>query len=119
MCKYKVAIVGSRTLADYQFFKHHIDSIVDNIELIVSGGCSSGADFLAERYAQENNIPTLIFPANWNKYGKQAGYLRNIEVVNAVDAVIAFWDGTSKGTLLTINIAKKKQVPCKVILTCY
>ncbi|MEA1980842.1 MAG: hypothetical protein U9N54_07710, partial [candidate division Zixibacteria bacterium] len=67
-----------------------------------------GVDKLGEEYAEQNYIPLLKFPANWNKYGKRAGYVRNEEMANNADALIAIWDGKSKGTNHMINIAKKK-----------
>jgi len=52
---------------------------------------------LGESYAKENNYKLTIFPANWDKFGKRAGYLRNEEMSDYADAVIAFWDERSRG----------------------
>lgn len=111
----RVAIVGSRDFTDFEYLEKWVlrtlihDIGVDDFRTlkIVSGG-ARGADTLAEMFAHRHNISTNIFPANWNKYGKKAGYLRNIEIVNNCDFLIAFWDGESKGTKMTIDIAKKK-----------
>lgn len=72
----------------------------------MSGG-AKGADSLAERFAKENNIETMIFPADWDKYGKNAGYIRNKDIISNSDIVIAFWDGKSKGTKISIDLAKQ------------
>lgn len=114
----KLAVVGSRSFNDYELLKTKLDAIhntVKPITLIISGG-ANGADSLAERWAKENAISTKIFFPDWNKYGKKAGYLRNIEIVKNADVVIAFWDGQSKGTLHSINLAKQLNKPLKVVL---
>ena len=78
---------------------------------IVLGGCS-GTDALAERYAHSHGYPLQIFPADWSRYGKRAGYARNREMhayisTFAERGVIAFWDGTSKGTAQSFALAKE------------
>lgn len=112
----KLAIVGSRTFSRYGWFKFVVVHYypICNIEQIVSGG-AKGADSLAKRYAKEYDIPYLEFPANWELYGKSAGYRRNIDIVNACDEVLAFWDGVSRGTKHTIDTAKKQGKKVTVI----
>lgn len=108
----RLAIVGSREFTDFDYMEKWVIHTITNdigitVEQIVSGG-ARGADRLAENFAWKHHIPLQIFPANWNKYGKKAGYLRNIEIVDNSDFVIAFWNGESKGTKMTIDLAKKK-----------
>ena len=100
-----MAVVGSRTFNDYNLLKEKLDKQYPNIQLIVSGG-AQGADTFAERYAQEEGIPTLIIYPEWKKYGKAAGFIRNKDIVVASDTVVAFWDGLSKGTKNSIDHAK-------------
>jgi hypothetical protein len=100
----KIAVIGSRKFNDYLLLKSELDKI-PNIETIISGG-AKGADILAEQYAIENNIELIVFKADWARYGRAAGPIRNKEIINASDYVVAFWDGKSKGTLSSINIAK-------------
>jgi hypothetical protein len=110
----RVAIVGSRDFTDFEYMeKWVLHTLIYEIGVddfrnvkIISGG-ARGADTLAEKFANKHNISTTIFPADWNKYGKKAGYLRNITLVENSDFVIAFWDGESKGTKMTIDLAKK------------
>lgn len=109
----KIAVVGSRGFDDYNKMKKILDGF--DIKLIVSGG-AKGADSLAERYAVENDIETIIFEPEWNKYGMKAGYLRNIKIVDSADIIIAFWDGESKGTLHSINWAKKTKKGIRLVL---
>jgi len=112
----KLAVVGSRGFSDYDLLKSKLDIIhkAKVITLIISGG-AQGADSLAEKWAKENNVETLIFLPDWNQYGKSAGYKRNIKIVQNSDAVIAFWDGQSKGTQHSINLAKENKKSLAVI----
>ena len=112
----KLAVVGSRNFSDYELLKSKLDLIHKRkpITLIVSGG-AKGADSLSERWAKENNVETLIFLPDWNKYGKKAGFLRNEDIIKNSDAVVAAWNGISKGTEHSINIAKKYNKSCLII----
>lgn len=111
----KLAVVGSRSFNDYDCLSKELDRIrkKQNITLIVSGG-ANGADRLAEQYAREHNIEILILKAEWGKYGKRAGYIRNVEIWNNSDFGIAFWDGKSRGTKYSFEIAKKQGKYCKI-----
>lgn len=112
----KLAVVGSRDFNDYELLKLKLDSIHKRkpITLIISGG-AKGADKLSERWAKENNIETLIFIPDWNKFGKKAGFLRNEDIIKNSDAVVAFWDGESRGTLSSINLAEKYKKSCLTV----
>lgn len=77
----------------------------------VFSGKARGVDFLGELWAELFNIPVRPFPADWEKHGKQAGFLRNEEMVKECDRVIAFWDEFSKGTKHTIDLAEKYEKP--------
>lgn len=112
----KLAVVGSRTFNDYRLLKEQLDEIhaVTPISTIVSGG-AKGADKLAEKWAHQNNVETLIFEPDWEKFGRSAGYLRNKDIVLNSNRLIAFWDGVSKGTLHSINIADHHQIPYTVV----
>ena len=107
----KIGIVGSRTFNNYNLFEQVINKIVQENDIIVSGG-AIGADSLAEMYAKIHKFETIIFKPEWEKYGKQAGFIRNSKIVEESDYIIAFWDGNSKGTLDTISKAENlgKQV---------
>jgi aconitase A len=108
----KVAVVGSRNFTDYALMKKVLDNI--SIDTIVSGG-ALGADSLAEQYAKERGIEIIIHKPNWRRYGKAAGYVRNVDIVNDADLVVAFWDGKSRGTRHTIETARKEKKFCSVI----
>jgi len=102
----KVSIIGSRGFNNYELLKKTLDPVKDKITLIVSGG-AKGADSLGEQYAKENGIPTQIFIPDWEKQGRSAGYIRNRDIVSNSDVIIAFWDGSSKGTQHSFKLAKE------------
>lgn len=95
----KVIIAGSRGITDYGLVDHAIEQspFEFQIDEIVSGG-ALGVDSLGEDYASEHGVDLIIFPPNWKKYGKAAGVLRNTRMAEYADALIAVWDGKSKGT---------------------
>lgn len=107
-----LGIVGSRTFTDYELLKQHIDPA--NIAAIVSGG-AIGADTLAERFAEEHQIPMIIFKPDYAKHGRAAPFVRNTAIIEASDVVIAFWDGKSTGTLDSIKKARKLGKPVTVV----
>lgn len=107
----KITIVGSRNFKDYFSLEKFILNCLKNnlikVDSIVSGG-AIGADSLAEQFAINNGLKEklIIYRPDWNKYGKSAGYRRNIDIIKNSDIVFAFWDGYSKGTLSSIKLCK-------------
>ncbi|MCK9470369.1 MAG: DUF2493 domain-containing protein [Bacilli bacterium] len=108
----KVIIAGTRTFNDYKLLEETLDDIIreehilDDITII--SGTANGADKLGEIYAHNKGYKVLQFRPDWDKYGKSAGYIRNTEMAEAGDILVAFWDGKSKGTEHMINIMKNK-----------
>lgn len=115
MNKPKIIIAGGRTFTDYDFLKDTLDEIlaVDDFE-IISGG-AKGVDALGERYAEARGLSVKAFPADWEKHGRAAGPIRNEEMARYADGLIAFWDGTSRGTANMIDIAKRYALEIKII----
>jgi hypothetical protein len=106
-------VVGSRSFGNYPYMEAVLVGFLSNITKIVSGG-APGADTLAIEFANSYNIPWKVFPAEWRVngvYDKSAGYKRNVQIVDASDYLIAFWDGKSKGTKHSIDLATKKGIP--------
>lgn len=114
----KLAIVGSRSFTDYGYLKKSLLEFICefpnnyygksiNITEVVSGG-AEGADKLAERWAIDLDIALKIFYPDWNKYGKAAGPIRNKQIIDYCDILIAFWDKKSKGTWNSIDLALKQ-----------
>jgi len=104
----KLAVVGSRDFNDYEFLKKMLD--FHPCTRIISGG-ARGADTLAKRYAVERGISIKEFLPNWDVHGKSAGYRRNEQIVKACDELVAFWDGISRGTKHSIDIAESAGKP--------
>ncbi len=103
----KTIIAGSRSIKDFSLVEKAI-SQADFVITEVVSGCAYGVDKLGERWARANGIPIHPFPANWAMHGKRAGYLRNVQMAEYADALIAVYDGISKGTAHMINIARDK-----------
>lgn len=92
---------------------HLLINLLDDIE-IVSGG-ASGADKLGERYAAEKGYTLKVFPADWANHKRSAGPIRNMEMVDYADYLIAFHDLFSRGTEHIIKIAKEKGLKVAVV----
>jgi len=108
----RVGVIGGRSFVDYCLLEDTLQQL--EISLLVSGG-ANGADALAEKYATKHFIETLIFKPDWS-IGKSAAALRNLKIVENSDIIVAFWDGKSKGTKMTIDMAGHKGIPviCKI-----
>ncbi len=110
----KLVISGYRDFFDYQHFSQVVDGILESLGSdkdpleIVAGG-ARGADTLAETYARDHHIPFKEFPADWDLYGYTAGPIRNKEMAEYGDALIAFWHPKSKGTSNMISLAKDEK----------
>jgi|SRR5579864_2175069 len=105
----RIAVIGSRDYKHLQDVVDYIYSLPPNTT-IVSGG-ARGVDKTAENVAIQRGLLVDIYKADWDKLGKQAGFLRNVDIVKNCEEVVAFWDGMSRGTLHTINLTKKYHVP--------
>jgi len=102
----RTIIAGSRDITDYNLVLKAIKDSQFNITTIFSGK-ARGIDTLGERYATENNIPVVEFPADWDKYKNRAGHIRNRQMAVGAQALIAIWDGISPGTPGMIQLAKE------------
>ena len=111
----RVIIAGSRDFDDYRTLKRVCDKVLKNQRAVqIVSGMARGADRLGEQYANERNLKVYCFPANWEEYGKKAGYIRNKKMAEFADALIAFWDGKSPGTKMMIDLAEKHGLQIKV-----
>ena len=123
----RVIIAGGRDFNDFTLLESNINKIFkqlsdeklisiyvneSNIEIIC--GKARGADTLGEQFAKEYKLSIKYFTADWNTYGKSAGYRRNAEMANYAKedngVLIAFWDGKSKGTKHMIDLAKSNNI---------
>jgi hypothetical protein len=99
----RVIIAGSRNITDYAFVQEAVRESGFDITEVVSGG-AKGVDLLGERYAEENNINIKRFIPDWSQ-GKSAGIKRNMQMGDYAEALIACWDGDSRGTKHMIEYA--------------
>lgn len=76
----------------------------DNYGAVCSGG-ANGVDTIAEQWAKGHNIEFVVFPAQWELYGKNAGFMRNKDMIDFCDILVSFWDGKSHGTKHAIDYA--------------
>lgn len=113
----KLIVAGDRDFNNYDFVKSKLDSILSQVDEdieIVSGKCK-GVDKLGEEYAAENGYPIKPFPADWDKYGKAAGPIRNKQMAEYGTHLVAFLKKGSKGTKSMIEIATELKLPIRVI----
>lgn len=112
----RVIIAGSRNFDDYQLLKDICDKkLINQKEIEIVSGTANGADKLGEKYAEEKGYCIKKFPADWKTYGKRAGFIRNEEMAKYSEALIAFWDGESKGTKHMIELAKKYKLKIHIV----
>lgn len=116
--KYRVIIEGCRDFDDYELLKEKCDYFLQDEkkeDVVIISGHASGADALGERYAQERGFQLETFPADWKAHGRAAGPIRNARMASAANALIAFWDGKSRGTKNMIETAKNHNLKVVVV----
>jgi len=108
---YKVLVCGGRDFTDWETVGRTLDSLnskYKNLHIIQGG--AKGADRLAKEWAKEMEVPCTEYRANWKKYGKAAGVIRNLDMLDAEpDMVIAFKGGN--GTAHMVEQSTKKNIP--------
>lgn len=116
---YRVIIAGSRDFGNYGLLCEHCDKFLSQKNqihsIVIVSGTARGADQLGERYAHERGYDVQQYPANWERDGKAAGFIRNRQMADVADALIAFWDGRSRGTANMIDIARQKSLPYRIV----
>lgn len=115
---FKLIIAGGRNYADYPKVQQQALAFLKERGLdtvtIVSGG-AKGADALGEQFAKENGFPIERHNADWNQHGRAAGPIRNKQMAKTADGLLAFWDGTSKGTMSMINLGHRHDLDVVVV----
>lgn len=113
---FKLIIAGSRGFNNYSFLKEKVDFLLKNVneEIEIVSGTAQGADRLGERYANENGFKLKCFPANWDKFGNAAGYIRNQDMAEYANACVVFWVNNSKGTKHMIDLAEKHKLKLRI-----
>ena len=115
---FRVIIAGSRNFSDFAFLQKKMDfllqNVIDQVEILC--GEARGADALGKKYALQKGYSCASFPADWKKYGRAAGPMRNRDMAKNADACVCFWDGKSKGTENMIDEARKAGLCLRVYL---
>lgn len=110
----KTIIAGSRTFTDFKLLCISMASVDWEVSEVVSGD-ARGADKLGEKWGHATHLPVTHFPADWNRHGRGAGHIRNAEMAKYADALVAFWDGKSRGTKGMIDYAAKLGLRVKIV----
>ena len=115
--EYKLLVAGGRDFNDYSVLTKALWDFANatDDEVSIISGMARGADSLAVKWAKENSVELYEYPANWDAYGKSAGYKRNVEMSKAADGAIIFWNGLSAGTKHMINIMEQLHKPVILI----
>ncbi len=118
--EFRLIVAGGRDYSDYPRLKQEILKLANeqlaHRPVSIVSGMAKGADTLGVLFAREHNVPLYKFPANWDLYGKRAGFIRNEEMGQFADGLLAFWDGQSRGTKHMIDYMKRLGKPVHVRL---
>lgn len=117
---FRVVVAGSRNFQDKELLFSKLDFFLQNqrpekIEIV--SGMAKGADTMGEEYARARGLKIKRFPAEWDRFGKSAGYRRNEQMATYADALVAFWDGHSPGTRHMISLCREKGIQVRVVIS--
>lgn len=119
MSQFKVIVAGGRDFNNQAFLNETLDTLLadktKSHEIIIVSGAAKGADTQGEVYAQSKGYSLESHPADWDAYGRSAGYRRNKEMAESADALVCFWDGESRGSKHMIDLATAQGLPVRVI----
>ena len=120
---FRIIIAGTRTFDDYALLRKTMCNLFGQVPPsqieVISGHCLTGADHYGEVFARRNGTQLTLFPADWKKYGKAAGPVRNRQMAEyaAPDGYcVIFWDGKSRGSRNMIAEAKKAGVKTVIVM---
>lgn len=113
---FRLIIAGGRDFNNYAGLQRSLDHLLRNVidDTQIVCGMAKGADRLGERYAKEHGYTIRYLPADWDADGKSAGFKRNVRMAENADALVAFWDGQSKGTKHMIETARRMGLDVRV-----
>ena len=113
----RILIAGSRDWQDWSAIEHALRRFEGAPLTLVSGACPTGADYIAETIAASLGWVIERHPADWAKWGKQAGYLRNRRMVElGANVCLAFIKNGSRGATMTADLAQKAGIPTRRII---
>lgn len=111
MKEFKLIIAGGRNFTDTKMLSGVIDQLVNHGEL----KNYAVSYMLGREFALAFNVKRYEFPANWNQHGKAAGFIRNKQMGDFADGLLAFWDGQSRGTKQMIEYMQSLGKPTYII----
>jgi hypothetical protein len=103
----RTIIAGSRDLNSYTLVVRAVEESGIEPTVVLSGG-ARGIDDQGEKWASRRGIPIERYLAEWKLWGRSAGYRRNVVMAERADALVAVWDGSSRGTKHMIETALSK-----------
>lgn len=119
---YNIIVTGTKSFGKYELLKKKCDQYLnaltddsDSESIVIITGDDGGAEQLAQKYANESGLESVVYPLEYEKYGSLAAQVRNTNMVADADGAICFWDGSSKGVKMTIDLCKKKGIACQVV----
>lgn len=119
MDEFKLIVAGGRDFNDATTLAMTINNLAHGIyadkAISIVTGMAPGADLLAYYFAVKHNVVAHKFPADWNKHGKSAGMIRNKQMGDFADGLLAFWDGKSRGTKQMIEYMQSLRKPVDII----
>ncbi len=118
---FRVVVAGSRGFSDFQLLSVVLDRalsrpVASGCQVVVLSGGARGADSLGAAYAAARGFPVWSFPADWARFGRAAGPLRNAAMVRSADAAVVFWDGSSRGSADLVRRVRAAGLPLRVVL---
>jgi len=112
----RLPVVGTRTFDGVDLIDAHLDRWRrEHPSLTIVSGGARGADRLAAAYARRHHLELVQFRPDWSQHGRRAGAIRNRQIVDNADALVAFWDEQSPGTRITLEMAIGKGIPSTVV----
>ena len=119
MKEFKLIVAGGRDFNDYELLSRVLFAMSDvefaDREVSIVSGMANGADYLGFKFSKENHVVCHSMRADWDKYGKAAGFIRNKAMAEFSDGLLAFWDGRSKGTAHMIKTMQDMGKPVHII----
>ena len=116
---HKLLIAGGRDFSNQALFGIKLLSYVEELPgdngVSIITGLARGADQMAHEFCINNSVLCHEFPANWDVYGKRAGFIRNAQMGEFADSALIFWDGSSRGTKHMIGFMKDQNKPVAVV----
>jgi hypothetical protein len=128
MQEFRIIIAGSRDMTDYDFLEAKMDNILANVKdkydiTVISGHCVDkdgnpcGADHLGELYANKRGYDLEMYPANFKRYGKPGGPIRNRKMAKLkINAAVVFYNGFSKGSKDMVTVCKEFKIPLREVI---